>query len=174
MTIARTITACALLACAAAAIALPERGAPDGIERIAFMRSPVLVTAPATTPTNNGIAKLERQKDGHYWASANVRGVKLDLLVDTGASKVVLTDDDARRIGIPTHTLTYDGTASTANGEVRIARLTIDRLRVGGVTVKDVPTLVTKGDLNTSLLGMSFLGALQSFEFKGETLVLRQ
>ncbi len=167
----RAIIACALIACAAA---LTPRSAPEPMERISFMRSPVLVTAPVTTSSNSGHATLERQKDGHYWANADVKGMKLDLLVDTGASMVTLTDEDARRLGIPTHTLDYAHTASTANGEVKIARLTLDRMRVGGVTVKDVPTMVTKGDLDTSLLGMSFLGALASFEFKGDTMIMRQ
>ncbi len=169
----RTIFACTLLAGMAATSLLPERAPTESPTRISFMHSPALVTQPAPPPST-GTAAVERRKDGHYWASAYVNGLKLDLLVDTGASKVVLTHKDARRIGIDTHKLDYDGIANTANGEVRTATLTIDRLRIGAVMVKDVPTIVTQGALDTSLLGMSFLSALDSFEFKGNELILRK
>ena len=174
----RTIVAFAFIAGTGIMAALPESGSSRTPDRISFMQSPAVTTLPHPSSAHSsqsiGTASVKRRADGHYWATADVNGFKLDLLVDTGASKVVLSQEDARRIGINTYSLDYDGIASTANGEVRTALVSIDRLRIGGVMVDDVPTLVTEGDLDTSLLGMSFLGALESFEFKGDALILRE
>ncbi len=129
----------------------------------------------ATAPEIQGRAAILRKKaDGHFWAAADIDGTRVDFLVDTGASSVVLTDRDARRMGIHTDDLVYNGISRTANGEVRTASTRIERLRVGRVTAHDVPAIVTKGELDVSLLGMSFLGALRSFEFKGGNLILRE
>ena len=140
--------------------------------RAAVPRS-TATTAP--TPDIQGRAAILRKKDdGHFWAAADVEGMRVDFLVDTGASSVVLTDRDARRIGLRTDDLVYNGIARTANGEVRTAQTRIERLQVGRVTAHDVPAIVTEGELHVSLLGMSFLGALRSFEFKGDNLILRE
>jgi aspartyl protease family protein len=95
-------------------------------------------------------------------------------VLDTGASSVVLTRDDARAAGLPLEVLNYTVTIDTANGRTRAAPVTIDRLSIGGLEERSIDALVTQpGQLKTSLLGMSFLNRLQSWEVSGDRLFLR-
>ena len=96
------------------------------------------------------------------------------MVLDTGASSVVLTRDDARAAGLPLEVLNYTVTIDTANGRTRAAQVTIDRISIGGLEERSIDALVTQpGQLKTSLLGMSFLNRLQSWEVSGDRLMLR-
>ena len=99
--------------------------------------------------------------DGHFYLTAMVNGVKVRFVVDTGASDVVLTQRDAARIGLDPKTLNYFGTATTANGQVMTAPVRLDTLSLGDRVDRDVPAVVNNGVLDTSLLGMSYLGRYQ-------------
>ena len=96
------------------------------------------------------------------------------MIVDTGASTVVLRHEDADRLGINMHTLHYSVPVQTANGPSQAARVQLDFIRIGNVGVRRVEALIAKpGTLHQSLLGMSFLSRLRSYEFSGDYLELR-
>lgn len=112
-------------------------------------------------------------EDGHYYLTAEVNGTKVLFVVDTGASDIVLTQRDAERVGLNPGGLAYFGTAMTANGRVATAPVTLDSFIVGGVEERDVPAVVNGGTLDTSLLGMSWLGGHEA-TFSRDRLVIRR
>ncbi len=108
---------------------------------------------------------------GHVMIDAVVNGAPMRLLVDTGASLVTLTPADARAAGIAPGQLVFNRRASTANGIVRMAGVTLREIRIGQLSIGKVPAAVLE-DLNVSLLGMSFLGRLQSYEMRDGKLTI--
>jgi aspartyl protease family protein len=120
-----------------------------------------------------GLVALRAGSGGHFRAVALVNGQRVQFLVDTGASDVALTPDDARRAGIDVERLVYDVPYRTANGIGYGARVRIDRIALGDVVLEDVQGSVA-GNLTQSLLGMSFLRRLAGFEVRGNELILRQ
>jgi aspartyl protease family protein len=108
---------------------------------------------------------------GHILVNAAVNGAPVRFLVDTGASLVTLTPADARAAGLGPRQLAFNQRASTANGEVRIATVTLRQIRLGQLTIDEVPAAVTE-NLKVSLLGMSFLTRLQSYEVRGGKLTI--
>jgi aspartyl protease family protein len=131
------------------------------------------VQPPETASLSSGDAELTKSPDGHFWAQADVQGTAVRFLVDTGATTVALTGEDARRLGIDPQTLAYDTPVRTANGESRAARVRLASLSVGGARVQDVDAMVVREGLPSSLLGMSYLGRLSRLEATPETLILR-
>ena len=96
------------------------------------------------------------------------------MVLDTGASTVVLTNDAARAAGLPIEMIKYTVNVDTANGRARAAAVTLDRIAIGGIVERSVPALVAQpGQLKSNLLGMSFLNRLQSWEVRGDRLVMR-
>lgn len=115
---------------------------------------------------------LLRDRGGHFTARGEVDGATVLFVVDTGATVVVLTREDAIRAGIAVDALSYDAPVSTANGTTTAARLRLDRLAVGDIERENVQAMVAReGALEQSLLGMSFLSRLSSFEFRGDRLI---
>jgi aspartyl protease family protein len=115
-----------------------------------------------------------RKSEGHFIVKARVNGKSVHMIVDTGASTVVLRHDDALRAGIQLAKLNYTVPVETANGRAFAARVKLDKVSLGELTLEKVDALVTKpGVLHQSLLGMSFLSRLQSYEFSGNQLVMR-
>ncbi|MEL7398902.1 MAG: TIGR02281 family clan AA aspartic protease [Pseudomonadota bacterium] len=119
-----------------------------------------------------GQIELPLSSDGHYYLTADVNGAFIDFVVDTGATDIVLSEADARRAGFTPSELDYIGRAQTATGEVRIAPVRIDRFAVGGIEDVGVRAVVNEGDLDGSLLGMSYLQRFSSVEISGGRLVL--
>lgn len=121
------------------------------------------------------VTAISADRNGHFSAAALVNGVHVEMLADTGASLVVLSEADARRTGIDPNRLTYDVPVKTANGTSSAAHTVLDEVRVGGISLRNVEALIAPpGALETSLLGMSFIGALTRFELRGDQLVLVQ
>lgn len=118
-------------------------------------------------------ASIAKGGDGQYWAEAEVNGSRVRFLVDTGASAVALTLADARRLGIATDKLDYNYKVVTASGEARAAAVTLGRVSVAGAALNDVQALVIESGLESSLLGMTYLGRLASFEATRTALILR-
>lgn len=115
-----------------------------------------------------------RADDRHFHVDAVVNGRGVSFLVDTGASVVAIDPAVARRLGIDTDRLRYTSRIQTANGTARAAEVTLDSVRIGSIERRNVRAVVSEGStLGTSLLGMSFLGTLGSFEFRGDRLILR-
>lgn len=111
--------------------------------------------------------------NGHFQINALVDGTEIRTVFDTGASAVVLTNADARKVGIDTANLQYNVAVSTANGTGRAAQVTLSRLEVGTIERRKVRAFVAEaGALDTSLLGMSFLGTLSRYAVSGSSLEL--
>ncbi|MEM9055264.1 MAG: TIGR02281 family clan AA aspartic protease [Pseudomonadota bacterium] len=144
----------------AATLTVPNTNTPDG--------------APLPRATRRS-AVLNLKNDGHYWANALVnKKATVDFMVDTGASVVALTYEDAQRLGLKPETLDYRWRISTAGGDTMGASVVLDSLRINQVHIRDVEAMILKSDLDQSLLGMSFLSQLYAYEFRGERLILRQ
>ncbi len=122
-----------------------------------------------------GEAELRRGWDGHYRAEAEVNGVALRLMIDTGASMVLIPYEQAAAIGINLDTLDYSMPVTTANGRSSVAPIRLSSIKIGPIAVFDIPAAVTQpGRLKTGLLGMSFLDKLAETSFQGDRLILRQ
>lgn len=118
--------------------------------------------------------RVERSASGDFNVRVQVNGAQFPMLIDTGASSVVLTIEAARAAGIPVDLLKYDVTIETAKGRSFAAAVVLDQVRIGSIVERRVPALIVRqGDLRTSLLGMSFLQRLDSFELRGKQMVLR-
>jgi aspartyl protease family protein len=129
--------------------------------------------APRQMVAEGGEIVLPLAPDGHYYMQLDVGGTAVDFLVDTGASNVVLSQGDARRLGIDPAGLVYTGTAQTANGTVRTARVTLPQVSVGPFTDDRVAAWVNDGEMDGSLLGMDYL-RLYRIEIDGNRMVLRR
>jgi len=123
----------------------------------------------------SGTVSLPAGAYGHFETEAEINGRPIDVMVDTGASLVALTYDDAERLGIYLNARDFTRIAKTANGTASVAPITIARIRIGDITVRNVPGVVSqRGKSERSLLGMSFLGRLSRVEMRGGTLVLQE
>src|SRR5262249_45543168 len=119
--------------------------------------------------------RLPAGKYGHFLTEAEINGRDIDVMVDTGASVVALSYNDAERAGIFVNPSDFTHTAQTAKGIARVAPVTISRLRLGDVIVRNVQAVVSeRGASERTLLGMSFLGRLSRVEMRGGTLVLEE
>lgn len=127
-----------------------------------------------TTPvSHSGREELRAQQDGHYYARAEVNGRLLDVMVDTGASMVALTYEDAERAGLSLKPSDFTGRVSTANGTAAVAPVTLDRVSIGHVQVRNVRAAVCeRGKLEKTLLGMSFLSKLERVDINQGRLTL--
>jgi len=116
---------------------------------------------------------VARTSGGDFAVNAVINGARVAMVLDTGASSVVLTRDDAKAAGLPIEVLDYTVNIDTANGRTRAAPVRLDRVAVGSLVERSVDALVAQpGQLKESLLGMSFLNRLQSWEVRGDRLFL--
>jgi aspartyl protease family protein len=123
---------------------------------------------------SGGIVEIARGNRGEFAIIAEINGARISTVYDTGASAVVLTQEAAKAAGLPLDFLNYSVAVETANGRTRAAPVTLDRIKIGGITERAVPALIAQpGQLRMSLLGMSFLNRLKSSEVRGDRLVLR-
>ncbi|MFU8824003.1 retropepsin-like aspartic protease family protein [Yoonia sp.] len=128
--------------------------------------------SPRQTAMADGTVTVPRGAGGHYFLEIDVEGTPVRFVVDTGASQVVLSERDARRVGIVPEDLNYSGMAATANGMVRTAPVTLQEMTLEDITFGPVSAVVNGGDMNESLLGMSYLGLYDRIEISNNTLVL--
>lgn len=120
------------------------------------------------------VVEIARGRGGEFQVATQLNGARVPMVLDTGASTVVLTQEAAKAAGLPLEVLAYNVNIDTANGRTRAAAVTLDRLAVGSIVERSVPALVAQpGQLKTSLLGMTFLNRLQGWEVRGERLILR-
>ena len=116
---------------------------------------------------------VRRASDGHFRVDADVNGVPVRFLIDTGASTTVLTQADARRVGIDPATLTFDRAVQTANGLAFFARAFLTSFSIGPYHLASVPVgVMPAGALDTSLLGMSTINRFSSWRIDGDQMVL--
>ena len=118
-----------------------------------------------------GRAVLQSDGRGHFVAQGSINGKAVTMMVDTGASVTVLPANEANRLGIDYRTRGTPGAANTANGRVQTWNLSLDSVRIQGITLYNVSASVIEAPLNTILLGNSFLNRVQ-MQREGETMVL--
>lgn len=129
---------------------------------------------PGHVITRGRTVEVARAFNGDFDVTAEINGARVSMVLDTGASSVVLTREDAKAAGLPLEVLAYTVNIETANGRTRAAPVVLDRIAIGGLVERSIEALVAQpGQLKTSLLGMSFLNRLQSWEVRGDRLVLR-
>jgi aspartyl protease family protein len=154
--------------------ALSAVGAAKAVVSLDDLRQPDLRgPAPVAASVDDGAAQIVKGADGHFWAEAKVDGRAVRFLIDTGATAVALSQTDAKRLGIDTKGLDYSYKVMTASGQTRAASVKLASVSVAGAKVRDVEALVIENGLETSLLGMSYLGRLSSFQATPRALILR-
>ena len=114
--------------------------------------------------SDQGRIEVPRSPDGHYYLTLDVNGHPTRFVVDTGATSIVLLEADARAAGIDPARLNYSGTAMTANGAVRTARVVLDEIGFEEMTDRRVTAFVNEGEMAESLLGMSYLQRFDRLE----------
>ena len=142
--------------------------------RYEIMDSRLLVEIFPSHPRINadGNMTIHSSADGHFHIEAKINNVPVSFLIDTGASDIALSKQDAQRIGIDTSNLQYTRTYLTANGATGGAIVKLNRIQIGNVTLENFPASVTQGELQNSLLGMSALRKLGGFSINGDTMVI--
>ncbi len=129
---------------------------------------------PSATSSGSSV-ELRADARGHFSATAEVNGSSIEVLVDTGATNVAMTWEDAERAGIYVRPQDFTHRANTANGIARIAPVMIDSISIGGITVRNVQgSVAERGKLNETLLGMTFLGRLSKAQMSGGRLLLEE
>jgi len=132
---------------------------------------------PAPAPSQmqlNTMTEIKGGTNGHYVVDADINNQRIRVLVDTGASAVALSYEDAELVGLHPNLLEFNVPVSTANGVEKAARAKLSRVEIDGVKVEDVDALVApRGALSGTLLGMSFLSRLSSFQSENGVLTLK-
>ncbi len=121
---------------------------------------------------SDGTIALRRSDDGHFYARLQINGTEIRFMVDTGATNLVLSQKDARRIGLNMENLNYVLPTDTANGRVYGAGVVLDQVELGGFVDRDVRAMVNGGRMSDSLLGMTYLDRYRSFSVKGDRMLL--
>lgn len=147
-----------------------------GLATTAPMQAPSSSSAPPAEPRapRGSVIEIPVSTNGHFHTTAEVNGRDIEFLIDTGATMVALSYEDAERAGIYLKPGDFTHTAATANGTTRIAPVELHAVSVGDITVRRVPAAVMEpGRLDSSLLGMSFLGRLSRFDMRDGVLTLQ-
>lgn len=154
---------------------------PDQIEAVRGEREETAIAghvAPAPRQASvsgaHRTVELRAGNNGHFHARALINGRQVETLVDTGASIVALTWEDATSAGIHVRNSDFRHQVNTANGTARVAIVTLDSVSIEDIEVRNVRAAVAEpGKLTTTLLGMSFLGQLSRAEMRRGTLILQ-
>ena len=147
----------------------PDARIPDPIGAPPSTNAPAALTV--LRPASNRTLVYRADRRGHFSLTATVNGAPIRVVVDTGARLVALTLDDARAAGIGRSELTFSQLTQTANGRVRFAPVMLREVRIGQLSIENVPAAVIE-NLDQSLLGMSFLKRLKSFEMREGALTI--
>lgn len=121
-----------------------------------------------------GRVEIPRSRDGHYHVVLDVNGAPIEFIVDTGASDMVLSRQDAVRAGFNPDNLMFSGLAQTANGRVETAPVRLREVRLGGIEDANVRAVVNGGEMRKSLLGMSYLNSFDRIEINEGRLILER
>lgn len=126
------------------------------------------------TQVSENIIRLPRAYDGHFYADLLINDVRVEFIVDTGASDIVLSNRDAVRVGINLDKLVFFGMAETANGVVRTASVRLDTVTLANVTDRNLRASVTDGETGISLLGMTYLSRFSKIEILDDAMFLHK
>jgi len=144
----------------------------DEIESVALRVRSELVPGYALESGEHELV-LTESDGGNFYIFGEANGVRVRFLIDTGASDTVLTPSDAANLGIDVRALDFSRVYGTANGLGRGAPYTLESLSVGPISISPMPVSVNEAEMGSSLLGMTFLRRLRSFEIQGRRLILR-
>lgn len=152
--------------------------APKRPERIAFAKADIFAKTaiPDSWRKHEPVhtVQIRRGANGDFAVQAKINGIAAPMVVDTGATSVVLTYETAKAVGVPLELLEYNVDVQTAGGQTKAARLWLDRMAIGKLVERSVQALVApRGQMKTNLLGMSFLDRLDGFEVRADQLMLR-
>ena len=128
---------------------------------------------PILYSTNGSDIIINKKQDGHFHATVLVNNVELEFLIDTGATHIVLSKEDAKKLDYDLSKLIFWGKSNTANGIVETAPIRLKSIQLDQFSDTNVLAYINQGSMNQSLLGMSFLNNFSSVEFRNETLTLR-
>lgn len=129
---------------------------------------------PGRAASHGRTVEIARGTGGSFAVTTHINGARVSMVLDTGASAVVLTQEAAKAAGLPLEVLNYSVSVDTANGRTRAAPVTLDRISIGRITEHSVPALIAQpGQLRSNLLGMTFLNRLESWQVRGDKLLLR-
>ncbi len=135
--------------------------------------TPVQAETLKTTSSGGRVTIKKNPRDGQFWTEARINNRTVTVLVDTGASSVALTPEDAKRAGIKLRSLDYNIPINTAGGQVMAARVTLKSVKVGSIRVKNVRGIVIPNGLSISLLGMTYLGEIKKIQVTPDAMVLK-
>ena len=159
---------------AASFVILASVGAVEVLKRTTAPKQPAGPSAPAAQQPR-GMTVLREDGQGHFIASTLMNGVVIQTVVDTGASLIALSMEDAARVGIFPNPSDFRVSLATANGSISAAPVRLREVRLGSIRIHDVEAVVLPaGRLKGSLLGMSFLRRLSSFQVENGSLLLRE
>lgn len=128
--------------------------------------------APRQVMLEGGRIEVPRMFDGHFYLTARLNGAPVEFVVDTGATDVVLTKEDAARAGVDLASLAFTGRAMTANGTVRTAQANIEEIRLGEIRDTGLRVSINEGEMPQSLLGMAYLRRFSKIEIADDMLIL--
>ena len=124
--------------------------------------------------SEDGAIIIPKEIDGHFHLTLTINDRPIDFLVDTGASDIVLTREDAARVGFDPNRLDYWGMANTANGTVRLATIRLETVRLGEFIDKNIRASVNKAPMEKSLLGMRYLSKFRAIEISNDQMILKR
>lgn len=127
-----------------------------------------------TVLAEDGRVEVPRAPDGHFYLTLTIKGTPVRFMVDTGATTVVLSDRDSERLGIDRGALAFTGSARTANGTIRTARVMLEDVRLGDLAERRLAAWVGDGQLDVSLLGMDYLNRFERVEMSRDRLILHR
>ncbi len=171
----RTVSIVFLTAFAIALATLQfDRMGDDDAPKAGMVNAPTPGSDALPPPRYGATVELERDMDGHFRADVLVNGQRVRMMVDSGASFIVIDEAMAQRLGIAPPASAYTGTALTANGEAQFAPIRLASVRIGDVERVDIPAGVMRGvSLPTPLLGQSFLSTLSEVTISGDKMRLK-
>jgi aspartyl protease family protein len=146
--------------------------APGNVAESEAQAAPEASLASLSADASDGSVRIERSANGHFYADVQINGATVNLLVDTGASGIALSREDARTAGLATSIGMPNVIGRGADGEVRGEFVTLDSVSLGGKTVAGTGAMVLNSG-EQSLLGQTFLSKFESVEIRGDTMVLR-
>jgi aspartyl protease family protein len=134
--------------------------------------TPVMAEDWQTPHASGGTVVINRGWEGHFFTDGDIAGKSLNFLIDTGATTVALSKDQARFVGVDVDHLTYDRQVQTASGVITAASVTLPRLRIGDIQLLDVQATVLNTPSDIALLGQSFLGRIDTVSISGDKMTL--
>lgn len=150
----------------------PEKESPDDQRMIAVSAMEERPEGGSQEPSAFDAVELRRSRDGHFYADVIINGAQVNVLVDTGATGIALTREDARRVGLPISARMDAVIGRGPSGDVHGEHVRLDRIALGNKSAERVPAVVLDMG-HQSLLGQSFLQQFDSVEIKGDKMLLR-